>query len=103
MPGPWASSKPNTKGLPPFGPEASAISPNTSIAETTGASLAPVTVTVTSSMLDTAPCMSVAWTWMVTARISPSARSWKSEPGSKVKVVPVIEAEPSATGTPTMA
>ena len=47
---------------------------------TTGASLTPETVTVTTPVLDTAPLLSVAVYSNVTSRVSPAARSWKSGP-----------------------
>ena len=65
----------------------------------TARSLVPLTVMVTVAgtlvLLDE-PLSSVAMYWKETSRDSPLARSWKSEPGSKVKVPSLLlTTEPS--------
>ena len=70
---------------------------------TTGASLTPATVTVTTPVLDTAPLLSVAVYSNVTSRVSPTARSWKSAPGSKVKVPSPLSATAPSPGNAVMA
>ena len=56
-----------------------------------------MTVTVAAELVALlAPESSVAVYWKVTSRVWPSARSWKSEPGSKVNVpLPLLVTEPS--------